>query len=170
MSRIRFDVPLVPQAETRTCWYASAQMLLAWRDRQLSRSLPPGAPILDTAFDEGVNKANERIHLHSFINFASALGLRLTNGPLNPDNLVVRLAYCGPMLYTGRVNGWGNYISLVGNAHCVVITGFESRGGSARIWVNDPSPSKMGTAWEVSFDHLIRNLPWNGFPIAYARV
>jgi hypothetical protein len=162
MAGVSYNVPLVAQIGTNTCWYACAQMLLSWRSQQYGRA---GAPIMDNAVDEAAHKLNERLDPGFFeAFFVQTLHMQLEHAPLGRENVVVWLRRYGPLIYSGRYNGYRGLAGWVG--HAVVITGAEINNLAASVGINDPGPHKIGSRLVMNLDELARTLPFAG-PVAH---
>ncbi len=157
MASVSYNVSLVGQAATRTCWYACAQMLLAWRDRRAY----PGQLVLDNASDEAVHKLNTPLGLGSYRPFfVDTLHMCLEHVPLGRENAFQWLTIHGPLIYSGRYSGYRNLFGW--GSHAVVITGVEIDDSAASVRINDPWPWKIGCRLVMSLDELIRTLPFSG--------
>lgn len=131
------DVPLIPQALDMACWYASAQMLVAWR-RNRNRMCegahpdPSNIPTLEATF-----VANDGLATSKIIDLAKQLGLQEVP-PITPSPgaIATMLKQYGPLWFAG----------LHPSGHVVVITGINSDS----VVINDPWPPKQGTVREIS--------------------
>ena len=131
----KYEVPgmtLITQDKTNSCWYASAQMLVKWRQDKDQRSeawlVPPELDaqcILLRDADTGIQ--NPQI-----LQMAKRIGLKAVP-PMSPtpDGLLSLLINYGPL--------WIN-----GKTHIVVIAGIDT--ATAQVKVYDPAP-KMGIGW-----------------------
>ena len=133
------NVPLIPQQLTMACWYASAQMLIQWR-QESTQSCEIDHPDPSMLTDE-VNryKANNGLGLDQMMTFAKALGLR-TVPPMTPTLGLVEqwLRQYGPIWAAGKKIGPG------GNAygHVFVIVGVLGN----QLYIHAPEPVKLGSA------------------------
>jgi hypothetical protein len=148
---INYEVPdmtLVVQDKDMACWYASAIMLLTWKNRNL-----PGifkAPIIDDA-TFNLYKANNGVQNAQIIPLARRLGLK-SIPPICPTIEAMRswLWKHGPL--------WTNGIS-----HIVVIAGIrgdDEAGYEAKVY--DPWPGNGITwrslsGWYAGFDAKAKN-------------
>ncbi|MCK9540419.1 MAG: hypothetical protein M0R03_00120 [Novosphingobium sp.] len=131
---VNYEVPgveLVVQDQTMACWFASAMMLINWRERQSSNAV---CRALD---DETVKlyQANRGIGNAQILPLAKRLGLMHVS-PMSPTPKAIEnwLRSYGPL--------WTN-----GVTHIVVIAGI--RGGDAQgyeVKVYDPAPG-TGVSW-----------------------
>jgi len=122
------QMKLIPQTMKMSCWYASAQMLIAWRrnSRQMSESgiLDPSEYPVSAALkatDKGISNAQ-------IVQFARALGLKPVP-PVSPSEQGIEswLRSYGPL--------WVN-----GKTHIVVIAGLRP----GEVLVYDPAPVNNG--------------------------
>lgn len=121
---------LIPQQNKMSCWYASAQMLIAWKRSQSRATLvghPDPSQVRQTVAWEVA--ANGLVN-PNIIRMAKLLGLR-TVPPQTPSLPMLEhlLIYYGPL--------WAN-----GKEHIVVIGGIDV--SSRRVLVFDPWPPKAG--------------------------
>lgn len=136
------DMKLIPQDRTMSCWFASGQMLIAWRQRKTRSSelAHPDPSLLakwNKLYDDNPGINNSQIR-----SFASDLGLTLL-GPRTPSPAYVRdlLRRHGPL--------WVN-----GNSHITVIAGIRSTGAGVQVLVFDPDkPAQLHGAWHDFFSH-----------------
>lgn len=128
---MRYEVPgmqLIPQTQTMSCWYASAQMLIQWR-RQSRRMSEAG--IVDPSEDKAsaqLRDDNTGIVNPAIIAFAQRLGLRPVP-PMSPTPAAIErwLRQYGPL--------WVN-----GKTHIVVLAGIDGD----KVKVYDPAPVNQG--------------------------
>ncbi len=129
----RYEVPgmtLIPQQMTMSCWYASAQMLIQWKQDQLQQSLmgliPPELDVQCSKIRDG----NGGIKNPQILPMAKRLGLAPVP-PMSPLPSTIEdwLIKYGPL--------WVN-----GKTHIVVIAGIDT--GSGEVKVYDPSPVGQG--------------------------
>jgi hypothetical protein len=138
-SSIHYVVPnmlLIPQDKTMSCWYASGQMLISWRQRQTQSSeLAHPDPSLVTKWSKLYDN-NPGIQDSQIAEFASDLGLDMV-GRMTPSPTYVRdlLQRHGPL--------WIN-----GNSHITVIAGIRSAGAGYEVLVFNPAqPAFPNGAW-----------------------
>jgi len=133
-----FEVPgvtLFVQDQNMACWFASAMMVLNWKERYR-----PGKALQSSAIDrETINlyKANEGIKNPQIIPLAKRLGL-IPVPPMSPtiDGLAGWLKTYGPL--------WTN-----GKKHIVVIAGIRKTARSEyEVKVYDPWPG-TGVGWRT---------------------
>ncbi len=124
-----YEVPgmtLIPQKLTMSCWYASAQMLIQWRQdlakQSLSWLVPPDLDKQCATIRDG----NAGIQNPQIVPMAKRLGLRAVP-PLSPTLETVEkwLRAYGPL--------WVN-----GKNHIVVIAGIDTAAQTVKVY--DPSP------------------------------
>jgi hypothetical protein len=123
-------VPLIPQTLNMACWYASAQMLIQWR-QEFTQSCEAG--IVDPADDPPAvakYKANNGIDDKFIVTLAADLGL-VAIPPQSPtiDAIDLWLHSYGPL--------WIN-----GSSHITVIAGVDASAG--RLLIHDPWPVNSG--------------------------
>ena len=131
----RFEVPgmtLITQSMTMSCWYASAQMLVKWRQDTAGQTLawlvPPELDKECAALrDKNIGIANPEI-----VAMAKRIGLRAVP-PMSPttEALASWLRMYGPL--------WTN-----GKTHIVVIAGIDTVAGTVKVY--DPAPG-AGIQW-----------------------
>jgi Papain-like cysteine protease AvrRpt2 len=133
------DVPLIPQDKNMACWYASAQMLITWRQMktlscETSHPLPGNVPELKTVY-----VANDGLPFSLNIELARDLGL-VDVPPMTPSPgaLASLLKRYGPLWFCG----------LFPQGHVVVITGVSS----SQLWINDPWPVNHGARRVISLE------------------
>jgi hypothetical protein len=125
------DVPLIPQTKNMACWYASAQMLIAWRQaRKLmcegAHPDPSLVPSLRAKFLD-----NDGIPASVFRELAMALGLKeMPPMTPSPGMIASMLKEYGPLWFAG-LHPFG---------HVVVITGVSP----SSLAINDPAPVNVG--------------------------
>ena len=127
MAYIVEKMKLIPQAKGNSCWYASAQMLINWKQETLGMSLPI-TPETDAECIK-IRDADKGIYNPAIIKMAKRLGLKAVP-PMSPTPSAIEswLINYGPL--------WVN-----GKSHIVVISGI--RGGN-EVQVHDPSPVNVG--------------------------
>jgi len=132
------DVPLIPQDNNMACWYASAQMLIAWRrNRTGTKEARHPDPSEIPAFAARV-AAKGGLRFAQNVVLAKMLGLAAM--PLvspTPATVANWLFANGPL--------WLD--CLVPSGHVVVVTGITD----TEVLVNDPWPPHVGarTSWSL---------------------
>ena len=127
------NMKLIPQSKTMSCWYASLQMLVKWKEEQRQASL---AHLISPEFDAECIKlrdANNGIVNPDIIRLANRLGLK-TVPPLSPTPETIEgwLKDFGPL--------WVN-----GKSHIVVIAGIMYLPHVGHwLLVFDPQPVNVG--------------------------
>lgn len=125
-----YEVPgvqLIQQDKTMACWFASAMMLINWKERNR-----PSAGMACQGIDKdtlALYKANDGIGNAQILSLARRLGL-VAIPPQTPsvEGLLTWLKHCGPL--------WTNGVS-----HIVVIAGVKSAAaGRCLLKVYDPWP------------------------------
>lgn len=148
---MRYEAPnirLVPQSQTMSCWYASAMMVIQWRQRRGTLFEPPQP----TQFSD-INAhlmANDGMPHAQMLSLAQRLGLqatpRLQRLP-NAVELQTWLMMFGPLWTDGLKTGpSGTY------GHVVVVGGVDDI--SSQILVFDPEPVNLGTRSWLPFSQL----------------
>jgi len=129
----RYEVPgmtLIPQKMTMSCWYASARMLIQWKQDQSRQSL---ARLVPPEFDAQcvlIRDTNAGIQNPQIVPTARRLGLKeVPPESPTPDSLETWLRTYGPL--------WVN-----GKTHIVVIAGIDTQ--TLMVKVYDPSPINVG--------------------------
>ena len=134
---------LIPQDKTMSCWFASGQMLIAWRanKKQASEADHPDPALVakwSKLYDDNPGIGNKEIQA-----FANDLGLEMV-GRVTPSPQYVKdlLMLHGPL--------WVN-----GKSHITVIAGIrEAAGGGIEVLVFDPDkPTLVNGAWRDFYDH-----------------
>jgi hypothetical protein len=130
------DVPLIPQTNAMACWYASAQMLIAWRrnrtgTKESRHPDPSQVPSLAARC-----AANRGLKFAQNVALAQMLGLTPVP-PVSPTPATIAnwLASNGPLWFDCITNQATN------DGHAVVITGV----GDQVVIMNDPLPVMIGT-------------------------
>lgn len=136
------DMKLIPQDKDMSCWYASGQMLIAWRQRltQSCEAAHPD-PAMVTKWSN-LYHANPGINNNQIADFARDLGLKMV-GPMTPSPAYIQdlLRRHGPL--------WVN-----GNNHITVIAGIRSGPRGVEVLVFDPAkPALPNGAWHDFYDH-----------------
>ncbi len=133
MAYIVEGMTLIPQQLQMSCWYASAQMLIKWREEKDQMSY---ARLISPEFDEECSRLrdnNNGIQNPQIIKTAERIGLKHVP-PLSPSPAWIEawLKSYGPL--------WVN-----GKTHIVVIAGIAYIPGSGdMLLVYDPSPVGVG--------------------------
>jgi len=131
MSNTKYEVVglnLIPQRQNMSCWYASARMLLNWKENNQNQSSAISAPELTDAASQQVYEANNGITNPGVIRMAKELGL-VAVPPMCVTTSVIGLwlRQYGPL--------WVN-----GTRHIVVIAGVDDQ----QLLVYDPWPPNQG--------------------------
>jgi hypothetical protein len=123
---------LIPQSMAMSCWYASMQMLISWKEDQLKASL---ARLIPPEMDDEcarLRDADNGILNPQIVKLAKRIGLKAVP-PLcpSPDALEGWLRDYGPL--------WVN-----GKTHIVVIAGIGKGVYGDEVLVYDPWPVNIG--------------------------
>jgi hypothetical protein len=129
----RYEVPgmtLIPQKLNMSCWYASTQMLIQWRQDQAQQSLGWLVPPDLDAQCVLIRDANQGLQNPQILPMAKRVGLKAIP-PESPTPEAVEnwLRVYGPL--------WVN-----GTRHIVVISGIDT--ANLTVKVHDPWPPNVG--------------------------
>lgn len=128
-----YEVPgmtLIPQKLTMSCWYASTQMLIQWKQDQVRQSLARLVPPDLDAQCAMIRDGNAGVQNSQIVPMAKRLGLRsIPPESPTPDGLEDWLRSYGPL--------WVN-----GKNHIVVIGGINTKTLMVKIY--DPWPPNIG--------------------------
>ena len=136
-------VPLIAQTQTNSCWYASATMLMRWRQRRGTLFEPPRAdqfPDLDWRLTH-----NDVLPYVAMIGFAQRLGLQpIAHLPRLPTvlDLQTLLMMLGPLWTCGISLNPATGANTGLGGHAVVLAGADDVTG--RMLVLDPAPLNVG--------------------------
>jgi len=127
-----YEVPgmqLIPQKKDMSCWYASAQMLISWKQKRRMQSIQGLVPPNLDAQCRALRVADSGITNPQIITMAKRLGL-LAVPPMSPTYSTIEkwLRQYGPL--------WVN-----GKTHIVVMAGIN--GDKVKIY--DPAPINRGS-------------------------
>jgi ABC-type bacteriocin/lantibiotic exporter with double-glycine peptidase domain len=136
----RYEVPgmtLIKQAKTMSCWYASAQMVIKWRQDKDKQCLAWLVPPEFDAECARLRDGNSGIQNPQIIQMAKRIGLKAIP-PVSPtpETLEHWLRTYGPL--------WVN-----GKTHIVVIGGIDT--AALKVKVYDPAPG-ITTEWRSLTD------------------
>ena len=128
-----YEVPgmrLIPQTMTMSCWYASAQMLIQWRQNMARQSLSGLVPPNFDAQCAAIRDGNSGIQNPQIVPMAQRLGLKAVP-PMSPTMQTLEgwLRAYGPL--------WVN-----GKTHIVVIAGIDTSRQMVKVY--DPAPVSTG--------------------------
>lgn len=131
---MKYDVPLIPQTTSMSCWAASIAMILGWKhqasfDPQLIAANPGGLSYMPE-FTKGLDP-NDRYILERngfAIEAPQCYMLRAVQALIDAH---------GPL--------W--VASAAPAPHIRVVTGYEGE----RLFINDPAPVNSGSRYERSF-------------------
>ncbi|MDO3720165.1 papain-like cysteine protease family protein [Marinobacter sp. chi1] len=122
-----FGMRLLPQRLDMACWYASARMLLNWRESQSRQQSLMKVPELD-AESKKLREANNGIINPQILKLAKRLGLKAVPPQTpTPHAIGLWLRSYGPLWVNGR-------------NHIVVIAGIDRN----KVKVYDPWPLNVG--------------------------
>lgn len=128
-----YEVPgmtLIPQQMTMSCWYASTQMLIQWRQDRVQQSLGWLVPPDLDAQCAAIRDSNTGLQNPQIVAMAKRIGLAAVP-PLSPlaETIENWLRMYGPL--------WVN-----GKTHIVVIAGIDTARRMVKVY--DPSPVGVG--------------------------
>lgn len=133
------NVPLIAQQLTMACWYASAQMVIKWRQEYTQSSEMAHPDVSEIPAEVAAYKANNGLALDQMINLSKELGLGMVP-PMTPTLPLVEqwVREYGPIWAAGKK------INAAGQAygHAFVIVGVKGD----QLYIHDPEPVKLGSA------------------------
>lgn len=131
MSHLPFEVQgmdLLPQRHSMSCWYASARMLLNWKEKQTGPQIRCEIPAELDKQSLNIRDANTGVGNKEILKLAKRLGLAaIPPMSVEPNQINAWLREYGPL--------WVN-----GTRHIVVIAG--ERNGDVKVY--DPWPPNRG--------------------------
>lgn len=139
------SVPLMYQAESKLCWYASARMLYKW-----SQATTRGLALNPADTDEGYiwrHSINGSVGSSDNHHFAKKHNLvQHTSISIDESSLLDFFKDHGP-IWAGISKNWnGNS----GYGHVVVICGVATTG----VFIHDPEPVKKGSSFWLTWDQI----------------
>ena len=146
-----YNVSLIPQAGTRTCWYACAQMVVRWYRESRQQSTIEGWDVdsaTRTAAETALNRGLDR---HSAYQFARAVNLRTTAMSVTAEGMASLLGLHGPLWYGGDVRG---YRGVNTGSHAVCIRGISGD----TLYINDPWAPGVGYAHSMDHNTFFQQL------------
>jgi hypothetical protein len=155
MSEIFYDVPLIPQNTSLTCWWAAARMIVDYHRQQRQQSTIAGGAVGQPNETAIIDARNQSLQPARVEDFARIANLRTTSLSPTPPALVGLLRSYGPLWYAGVVNG---YRGFTGGGHAVVITGCLISPAGAEVAINDPWQPGQGARLYDPYDEFFRNL------------
>ncbi len=157
---VSYEVPLVPQCNTMTCWWACEQMIRRWAGARASQHTAAGVQALGQAVCSqnlsiplGVPGAVNRI--------AQATGFRASRSSLTPQTWEELLTAYGPLMYFGRTAG---YRGASGRYHVVVVRGI---GDLDTLLINDPWEPGVGLQHAMNVVTFGMTFPRDDAPILH---
>lgn len=164
-----YKVPKLGQKTNHTCWFASAQMLYAWKHNDDDGLLNNA----DRAAAKKIIAADTPLDVSRIHTFRKLVGLRYTE--LNPEvmfpdgfiQLLDRVK--SPIWYAGENQGFCDSPDF---GHVVVITGIEKAKDKATVLFNDPWPPTKGMRRRMEFGEFFQKLAVptdEGWPALFIR-
>lgn len=156
MSNVFYNVPLIPQTTTRTCWWSAARMVVDYHRQRTQQSTVAGGAVgrpSETASIESNNMGLDPTRVEDFARLAQ---LQITSLSPTPERLVSLLTQKGPLWYGGMVQGYRGYTGS--SHHVVVITGCIITGSNAEVCINDPWEVGVGARLYEPFNDVFGNL------------
>lgn len=133
MAYIVEKMTLIPQTLSMSCWYASAQMLINWKQEQRQQSIMGLIPPELDAECIKIRDANSGIGNPQIVKMAKRLGL-VPIPPMSPT----------PAALEGWLQNYGP-LWVNGKTHIVVIAGImDIPFMGTQLLVYDPSPINVG--------------------------
>lgn len=144
------NMQLIPQDQTMSCWYASGEMIIAWRQEttrscEIAHPRPGELARWKMLYNENNGISNAKIRA-----YARDLGLEMVP-PVSPtgDALLRWLQAYGPL--------WVN-----GTRHITVIAGIRDINGEVEVLVYDPAkPAAKHGEWR-SYQKWYIDDDWSG--------
>ena len=155
-----YEVPLIPQCNTATCWWACEQMIRRWAQ---VRSSPHTAAQVQQ-FGQAVCSQNLSIRVGTpgaVDRIAQATGFRTARGSLTPEGWEQLLAAYGPLMYLGRTAG---YRGISGAGHAVVVRGITDLD---TLLINDPWEPGVGLQLSMAVVTFGMTFPRDDAPILH---
>lgn len=132
-----YNVPLIPQEASRTCWYACAQMIVRFHRDRVQATTLAGGEVDQPDVTAQMTAINAALVPQLAVNVARAMRLRMEFVSPNPEGLEQLLVRYGPLWYGGDVRG---YRDVHSGAHAVVLTGIRRDVSGNEVLINDPWP------------------------------
>lgn len=136
MDPVQYDVPLVAQPTDVTCWAASLDMVIGYRD-QVSYAVDTVAEQagLTTTDSHGWSEIQTAVKAWNLVEEGPASGM--------PDYWATQLANCGPLWVVETGNPY----------HAVVLIGIDGDGTAdgSTVTVNNPWPPNQGEVQTLPF-------------------
>ena len=136
------NVPLIPQDNSTSCWYACARMVIQWRREQVGATerflRAPG----ENPLAQRLYQANYGLQTTQRARLAQELGLQAARGPSDPTNP-------SPEVIGQWLHRYGPLMTFI-PGHVVVIAGISE----GLFWVHDPAPDNNGSRGWRPFSFL----------------
>ena len=147
---VYYNVPLIPQEASLTCWYACAQMIVRFHRNRVQATTLAGGEVDQPRVTALMTSMNRALTPQLAIAVASAMNLRMEFVSPTPAALENFLAGFGPLWYGGNVRGYRNVQS---GAHAVVLTGIRRGVPGDEVLINDPWPSGAGGGAHLAMEY-----------------
>lgn len=155
MSNVFYNVPLIPQTTTRTCWWSAARMVVDYHRQRTQQTTAAGGAVGQPNETSSLESANMGLDPTRVEDFARLAHLRMTSLSPTAEGLVSLLTQKGPLWFGGVVRGYRGH---TGGRHAVVITGCIITGPNAEVCINDPWEIGVGARLHEPFNDFFRNL------------
>jgi len=138
MAGVKYDVPLVVQAQNPICWVASMAMIESyWRGTSIGIEKYAG---FDPSNASIANPATSHADFVSKMAQYRFYPAGLYDEPITMNGIISLLQSRGPLMFYHMVTGglpWGA-ASTVNGAHAVVITAADPVANGGTLWINNP--------------------------------
>jgi len=142
MAGVKYDVPLVIQAQNPICWVASMAMIESyWRKVQIGIEKYTG---FDPSNSSIANPARSAVDFVSKMAQYGFYPAGLYDDPLTMNGIISLLQSRGPLMFYHNVTSglpWGAASTVTG-PHAVVITAADATVNGGTLWINNPWGNK----------------------------
>jgi len=154
---IFYNVPLIPQDSSLTCWYASARMIVRFHRDRVQATTLAGGEVGQPGVDALMTSMNRALSPDLAVGVARAMNMQMVWFSPTAGALENMLLTHGPLWYGGNVRGYRN---VQAGAHAVVLTGIRRDAAGDEVLINDPWPSGAagGARLAMEFDDFFRKL------------
>lgn len=147
---VYYNVPLIPQDSSLTCWYACARMIVRFHRDRVQATTLAGGEVGQPGVDAQMSRMNRALNPDLAVGVARAMNMQMVWLSPTPGALENLLASHGPLWYGGNVRG---YRDVQSGAHCVVLTGIRRDAPGDEVLINDPWPSGMGGGAQLAMEY-----------------